>query len=103
MKLVPTVSLGLLFGWLYSKTRSIWLGVFGHVLNNSLGFFLIYIGSKAKTAGDATSSQTIGVELAFSAVGLALVLYGIGGLQRVLATVEPGPEPPTGPPIFEAG
>ncbi len=33
---VPTFLLGLAFGWVYLKTRSIWPAVFGHTLHNSL-------------------------------------------------------------------
>ena len=33
---VPTFLLGLAFGWVYLKTRSIWPAIFGHTLHNTL-------------------------------------------------------------------
>lgn len=34
--------IGLIIGWLYYKTKSIWPGIFVHFLNNSISFFMAY-------------------------------------------------------------
>lgn len=36
--------MGLLFGWIYYRTRNIWLCVFGHALNNTIASVLSFIG-----------------------------------------------------------
>ena len=39
---VPTFLLGLAFGWVYLKTRSIWPAVFAHALHNSLAVVALF-------------------------------------------------------------
>ncbi|HVP09857.1 MAG TPA: type II CAAX endopeptidase family protein, partial [Phycisphaerae bacterium] len=39
-QLLPALVLGLLFGWWFVRTRSLWPGIVGHAINNSLGFII---------------------------------------------------------------
>ena len=39
---VPTFLLGVAFGWVYLKTRSIWPSIYGHTLHNTLVIIAVW-------------------------------------------------------------
>ena len=39
---VPTFMLGLAFGWVYLKTRSIWPAIFAHTLHNTVVLITVW-------------------------------------------------------------
>ena len=81
LKLIPTIALGLILGWLYGKFKSIWPGVLAHALNNSLAFLTIAVGVQAKKTSDL-GHFTWG-EPVICVAGLLLLAYGIFTLRRL--------------------
>ena len=43
--IVPTFALGLMLGWVYLKTRSIWPAIFAHALHNTFAVLLARYGT----------------------------------------------------------
>ena len=83
LRLVPTVSLGLLLGWLYSRTRSIWPGVLGHAVNNSFAALAVF--AKPPSSGTRDLGHFTWAEPAFVLVGAGLMVYGISSLRLIFA------------------
>lgn len=71
IKFLHTLALGLLWGWLYTQTRSIWPGVAGHFFLNTVCTALPSIASPA--------DMPIAV---FLAIGLPLTHIGVQLLRR---------------------
>ncbi|EIJ41120.1 CAAX amino terminal protease family [Beggiatoa alba B18LD] len=76
-QLIPLFLLGMFWGWLYYRTRSLWTAILGHVLYN--GFALMYDVLIDANAGDLPEDtiifQSIFVHLfAFMLVGFGLLL-----------------------------
>ena len=97
VKLIPTLSLGLLFGWLYSQLGSIWPGVFAHAFNNSLVVVTAFTGMKSKPASagsQAHTALTAGAELGVCAVGFVLLAGGVAALRPVIARSAAVPSEP---------
>ena len=53
---VPAFVLGILFGWIYWKTRSLWLCIFMHVVNNGFSFLLMFLYPGAMDTKDAAGN-----------------------------------------------
>jgi membrane protease YdiL (CAAX protease family) len=65
---IPAFILGLIFGWVYIKTRSIWLVVFMHFVNN--GFFVVLTRSLPNIDVDSIIAD-------FMPMWLYLVLWAV--------------------------
>jgi len=76
------VELGLLFGWLFLKTGSIWPGVLAHLANNGISTVLFFLqdSTEPQTATATTAEELVQVA-SFAAVGL-LLLAGVWLLVR---------------------
>ncbi|MCR5889637.1 CPBP family intramembrane metalloprotease [Hymenobacter sp. J193] len=86
--------IGLLLGWLYYRTQSLWLCMATHALNNLLAFLGLVVGGQElekKSAVEAFGSW--GAYLGAVAVS-ALVLYWL--LRRVQQTTQPPAYPAPG-------
>lgn len=93
---VPALSLGLLFGWWFHKTRSLLPGIFGHALNNSLPFIaavLAVVDPRFEIPGYTTGTPDAVVLQPpwFDAAGLVLIAIGLAWCRRVLQRM---PAPP---------
>ncbi|HZH03612.1 MAG TPA: type II CAAX endopeptidase family protein [Myxococcaceae bacterium] len=72
------LELGLLFGWLFLRTGSLWPGIFAHAANNGVSTLLYFLGRKL---GAEKAEPDVGAALAMAVVGLlplvALVRRGL--------------------------
>lgn len=72
---------GILVGWLYYRTRSIWPGILIHSLNNSLALFVIgyflsdFVPSDFMSEDDASLPLKISIPLLL--VGIAILYYSV--------------------------
>ncbi|HEY3740625.1 MAG TPA: type II CAAX endopeptidase family protein [Bryobacteraceae bacterium] len=88
VKLIPTVSLGLVLGWLYSELGSIWPGVFAHACNNSVAFLAAFSAIKLKPT-QPTVPPPAGAEWILSLAGLFLLACGLAALRADFARNRP--------------
>ncbi len=94
---VGRVELGVLFGWLYLRSGSLWPGVFAHAANNGVATALYFIAKKyaPQTPEEPELSQV----LFFFAGGLIFFIPTVRALIRNPSLLGPGlqeehPEPP---------
>jgi uncharacterized protein len=73
---------GLVLGWWYVKTKSIVLTIYGHALNNSLGFIIGIIGVEIPGFSDSYGSA-MNQPLWFNLLGLVLLASGTLWLARL--------------------
>lgn len=91
--------MGLLFGWVYYRTRNIWLCVFGHALNNTTSSILDIIFDNNFVDVDMTASQepaSLLVNILVLVGGIALFILGIYLIdrqQKKNELVAPAPAP----------
>lgn len=78
------VELGVLFGWLYFRTRSIWPGVMAHAANNAITTVLFFAFRDAESPPAAERVTTANVmQLAlFAALGLLALAALLSALKR---------------------
>ena len=81
-KLFGTLVLGLVFGWWYARTRNIWMGVLGHLLNNGLVVVAIWIWPESLKAKAPAFSW---FEPPLLLGSLLLFGFGIWLMQRLFA------------------
>ncbi len=78
---IPALLLGLLLGWFYFQTRSLWLCIFLHAVNNGATLFLfLLIGEKAFTL--SLSDLTGGGAASYAALFGAMLIL-IGGIYLI--------------------
>jgi hypothetical protein len=90
------VELGLLFGFLYLRTGSLWASMAAHAANNlvSTGIFFAASGSEA-----ADQEPTLGLLLRMIAIGLPVLVIVLGWYARrpAMPAPLPRPQPPLRP------
>lgn len=95
---VPRTELGILFGWLFLRTGSIWPGVMAHAANNIVSVVLFYVASSGGEAETELGAAQIRQLALFAVVGLT----ALGGLL-LLASKRPqllaDRSPPVGDPL----
>lgn len=80
---VPAFIIGLLLGWIYWKTRSIWPSIFIHFVNNLVGFIgLLIVDSKGLSITDTTLEDLAGGYFSSIFVVAAVLLIVTFGLLR---------------------
>lgn len=75
---IPAFAMGLLFGWVYYKTRSLWLTIFLHCLNNSTATFISRHWPEMDmeaTLADLMPHTAYIITYAASFIVLALIIY----------------------------
>ena len=83
------IFIGIVLGWLYYKTSSIWLCVIAHMINNSLCFIALYLSSTGHvnipgfiqpemTLSDTYSNQPLWL----TGIGIALTVSGIIWIKK---------------------
>ena len=80
-KAFGTFLLGVIFGWWYTKMRSIWPGVLGHALNNGAPV-LLALYSRNKAVTDKTLPPFSWAEPVFALIGIALLAQGVLAMGR---------------------
>ncbi|MEM6316910.1 MAG: CPBP family intramembrane glutamic endopeptidase [Bacteroidota bacterium] len=84
LQIIGAFVAGLVFGWIYLKTQSLWIVILLHVANNAFSFAL----------GDAASESTrtvLGNDILYVgsfSVALILAYLGYIGFQKVVNTVD---------------
>ncbi len=87
----PALALGLLFGWWFMRTRSLWPCVLGHALNNSLPHIALAIPRLEIRGYTPTASEEVLFQpLWFNLVGLILLTAGLAWTWREFRRL-PGP------------
>ncbi len=80
---MPTAFLiGLLYGWVFLKTQSLWPCIAAHTIHNGLGFLAIYFMSMEIEGYNSDPQQLAFQPLWLDAIALALAGLGILGLIR---------------------
>jgi glutamate-5-semialdehyde dehydrogenase len=106
-QLPVTLTLGVILGWVYVRTRSLGLCVIGHAINNAT----TYIPSEVlpfevrgfNLAPDATATTAIFHPWWFNAAGLGLVAGGLWLIHRLAPKAEPWTVyVPPAPPVIPA-
>ena len=78
--------LGVLFGWWFVKTRSLWPCVFGHAMNNGVPALLAALPAVHISGYTAQSSYVTEFQpLWFDLLGLTLTIFGIAWTRRIFA------------------
>jgi sodium transport system permease protein len=85
-RLLPSILLGLLLGWMAWRTGSIWAGVVMHVTHNSLLVLLGYYEPQLSELGWNTEP---GAHLPYSWLGMAAAVAAAGGVVLWLSTRSP--------------
>lgn len=73
MQIPFAFALGLLFGWLYYRTKSLLPGILAHFINNTVGFVSLAMSDK----DEATIQHMLGKDLTFALMGLSVILFVI--------------------------
>lgn len=55
---IPRLLLGILFGYLYYWSRSLWYPIFAHLINNGLTLIMIYLYQTGKITIDIESEES---------------------------------------------
>ncbi|QIX63039.1 CPBP family intramembrane metalloprotease [Hymenobacter sp. BT18] len=85
-QVVATALIGLVLGWLYYRTQSLWLCMAGHALNNLLAFAGMMSGKELEEKSAVEAFGSWGAYLGAVALS-ALVLYWL--LRRIQRTTVP--------------
>ena len=86
---LPRMALGVLFGYLFIWSRSLWLPIFGHFVNNGAAVIFAYLSSKGTITFDTDTLGTGEQETLFpiaSAVIIASLLFLIYRKGRLTVT-----------------
>jgi sulfite exporter TauE/SafE len=88
--------LGVIFGWIYARTKSVWLCFICHAIYNSfiISARLLMLSIPGYTPDFQKSDSAHFQPLWFNLAGLLLIAVGLwGGLKTLPSTVS-SPEPP---------
>lgn len=99
VQIPATFMLGVLSGFLYLRTRSIWPSIFAHMVNNSFPAIAVIGASRAKQAAKATELSVAGA-LGLIALGLSIWLLALFALRKWLPPHQPEPTPTPVPVSF---
>ncbi len=79
------IGLGVIFGWWYSETQSIWLGVAGHAINNGIAF-LALMSASGRTVKTPPVLR-VSVFLFLLTLGAISLLVGVLGFRARFLTL----------------
>ena len=65
--------IGLLFGWLYYRTRSLVPGIVGHIINNSFGAWTMFTATREELS--QTTMETLGTTITYILLVLAIIVF----------------------------
>lgn len=90
-----TFMMGLFMGWIYYRTRNVWLTIILHAFNNTVSAIMLLVtGSFDFVTDGAEADYPFYVYLAFLAVGLVLMCVAVSAIKRITArddnTAQPG-------------
>lgn len=81
---VPAFAIGLLFGWIYQQTQSLWPSIILHFVNNTLSFCLSTIYNDSNiSVQDIVGNNTIYIAIVI--VCIAITYFGIKWLANLFA------------------
>ena len=73
---LPRMVLGVLFGYLFIWSRSLWLPIFGHFVNNGAAVIFAYLSSKGTIAFDTDTLGT-GEQETLLPIASAVIIAGL--------------------------
>lgn len=70
---------GILVGWLYYRTRSIWPGILVHFLFNTISFVPFYISEfiSSETSTDEEASLSLGISIPLFILGIVILFFSV--------------------------
>ncbi len=77
---LPRMALGVLFGYLFAWTRSIWIPVIAHFINNSMAVVFIYFYSEGIISYNLDTIGSTGDTLIFTALSALAVTVMLTGI-----------------------
>ena len=83
--------IGCVMGWLFWRTCSIWIGIFMHWANNTVGFLLGYLSGDMNTS----VSDYFGGAINYAIVLIVCVIVAVGCIKAVQKTLSKQPFEPT--------
>ncbi|MBI9069603.1 MAG: CPBP family intramembrane metalloprotease [Salinivirgaceae bacterium] len=84
---IPAFLIGLVIGWLYYKTRSIWPGIFIHFVNNSASFYMAYKYQDVNVGFIDISGSTLNYIILLAASTITcIIIYSI--LNKFLSNTQ---------------
>ncbi len=88
---IAATLIGILMGWIYWRTGSLWLCILIHFINNSLGFFMNWIFELPEDSMDGTRALMNNDSQYFMMLGIAAVIVVIGLflLDKLMAKAAP--------------
>lgn len=70
---------GIIVGWLYWRTKSLYPGIFMHIVNNAIAFGLMQL---PESSDDDTEEVSMIVFIIMFAISIALIAYGINWYRK---------------------
>ncbi len=88
---IAATLIGILMGWIYWRTRSLWLCILIHFINNSLGFFMNWIFELPEDSMAGTRALINNDSQYFTMLGIAavIVVVGLFSLDRLMEKATP--------------
>lgn len=83
---VPRLLLGMLLGYLFYWSKSIWLSVFAHFINNGMAVFIFYRYGEKYVTEKIDKIGTIGEPIYFLIISILLAIYLLYYLKKQLKT-----------------
>ena len=78
---LPRVALGLILGWLFAKTGSLWPGIFAHFFNNAMAVVFTYVGQHS-TIKKNYATEDLNIPMWTGLISLVIVIYLVSKLKR---------------------
>ena len=72
--IIPRMFLGVLFGYLYVWSGSLWIPIVAHFINNAVSLLLVYLFQLGKVTTDLESPEQISLELALTSLVITSIL-----------------------------
>lgn len=88
---IAATLIGILMGWIYWRTKSLWLCILIHFVNNSLGFFMNWIFELPEDSMEGTRALMNNDSQYFTMLGVAAVIVVIGlfSLDKLMEEATP--------------
>lgn len=72
---IPRLILGIIFGYLYIYSESLWTAIFAHFINNAMAVIAYSLSDKYEVAKNVETFGTNFVDIIYVVVGIAIAVY----------------------------
>ena len=76
---ISILPFGIIIGWLYWRTKSLYPGIVMHIVNNAIAFGLMQL---PESSDDDTEEVSMIVYIIMFAIGIALIAYGLNWYRK---------------------